>query len=62
MKKAFLFLFALILASTFTTKVVLWSEGGGKLAVPPDYDDCITMVCKRKIHANNGSMSARTAN
>jgi len=44
MKKAFLFLFALILASTFTTKVVLWSEGSGKLAVLLDYDDSVTLV------------------
>jgi len=37
-------LFFTLLALVFTWRVVSWSEQNGKLAVPPDYDDSITMV------------------
>jgi hypothetical protein len=44
MKKILIIIFFVPLAIAFTWNVVSWSKQHAKLAVPPDYDDSITMV------------------
>jgi hypothetical protein len=44
MRSSFVWIALSLIAVAFTWHVVSWSEQYGKLAVPPDYDDSITMV------------------
>ncbi len=44
MRKFFVFIALVVVSLFFTSHVVSWSKELGKLAVPPDYDDSVTLV------------------